>query len=972
MDRLGLGILLRTHLNKGVSDKSNPTDLLVRIAKLVTSVPAACATRTSFSKALDLQSPNSADSSIDRKGHFFDNISSQTLLLMISTLKRINQLDMDEESNCILRVCVLMTARIAHMSPRSAYEYIFRPLSECLEPVKMSNIMNASTLKEVKTGADVEIGVIALHWILTCFPLSAPVLGALSRTNILFSLFSLQIFLMSTTNVIATGLNELVADITVKLLRFFDDPTRIVYILEDLIVNGLKYDYAKDSSGGIVITSKSKGKESLYRNNEKVDNELNLLSALLQEAETAFGEETVDVPFLDSGMSGNMSSLLSRTQIVCQMLSTTISSTALDTDKKINEHKRETRKSHKSSLIIESDDDDQPKNNSFKIASQLYLRMLSGYLRLRVEKAQCCDHDTGDTPDFPPPHICGGVLLAIKKHLSLDSLLHSATEIIKLLGLFLRNRVENISRLPDQKELKYHSVKGGRTYVESLLKKESGTNNTKPLIEEITSSHVTDISASQNCNRHNAFNILNKFSIKDNCENVDDEYNDEEDIIMTVLALLVSMLEVGSQQRKAEEESMFREVLLPHLVVIAGQDKSVEVAQTASDLCLVIMTRGTPPTNHTNVQGNLETIDFSESDISAFQKICNEAKAEYLFDESPAMRGLGVRNIIVALREPIEPLTSSDLQEATALLLHMLQDPESFVYLNVVHAIGRLIDHHRDNLFKKFLNYYSVGVVSHAPLSKETHSPTSGEYQLSLRHRAILSEAICCALRRADQLAHKYIPQVVAVCIRICRRRTNLQSSLQLANTNDCEDGRLIDVDLTRMRVSVIEAQPHGDDEGDLSDKALRDVCVSADEVLFRQSAFSLLAEATGMAGLTVGHYLMDVVDVAVGALKHETADINNNYKYIKDVIPVRRSASFLLRYIVTGLEKGDYSITDMGSQMKVIYRALKIAARDNDDIVKFHAESGLSTFDSVMRSQLTLTEEQLTGENLPKIRVIH
>jgi hypothetical protein len=1075
VDRLGLAVILRMHLHQGVSEAANPTDLLVRIAKLVTSVPAAfshtptrllappssvsTAGATVVTPATITQSAQVMDAAVitvpqattthtiqhsvtilppcaSNKNEFFDNIASQTFLLMTDTVRRSGSAALEEGSSYVLRVCVLMTARIAHMAPDSAHTHIFLPLADMLKPAGKESRGEGRGEGEGRLSTCVRV----LHWVVTCFTLSSPVLQALSRTDIMASLLSLQVYLISSTFVIASDMKGLVAEICVSILRHVTDPPVIVHTLEDVITNGLKYGYRRGSNEGILVVTKSSAEDTAAGGGE-----VDLLSSLLREAESSCGVDySAEDPARASSSSAHlvsfaaqMNGVIQRTQAVCQILSTALtlspslaageggdgddnhsnsdggSKEAKDQNVSVsNGSSYRVNKKKSPSLLVDQGDDEQ-ENKAARITSLLFLRTLSGYLALTVSQETPPSSAAGGeaAPPLPPPHICGAALLILKSNMSLDVLLHDASEIIKLLGLFLQKRAEDIARTTNHNNPHQsfsfsgdggHMQHAGESeYVHSLVSSRGGGgSDERPLIEEITTAGDDETRQKGRASKRkesarddgNAFKSLNKVPLFGGNEEGGEEQEEgeeeeeEEDIITTVLALLVSMLQMGSGRRGKAEEALLRETLLPHLVVIAGQDRNIEVAQTASDLCLIIMTRNTDvdsTQNDTSKKDNITSSNPTSSGASSFHDVCREAKRDYIFDESPAMRGLGVRHLIVALREPPHPLTEADLQEASSLLLHLLQDKESFVYLNVIHAIGRLIDHHRDKLFNSFLSIYSEGIVRHAPLgrSRESQPSSAQEYSLSLRHRAVLSEALGCALRRADQMAHQYVPQVVAVCLRICRRRTDLQSTLNSINSDENSNGEnLVDVDLTAMRVSVVTVEKG---EGDESDKetardiakrenVVQEVCLSADEVLFRQSAFSLLAEAIGLAGLTVRQYLMDVVDVAVGALRMETATVNNGYKNLKDVVSVRRSAVFLLRYIVSGLEKQVYTLSDVGSHFKAIYRALKLAARDKDDVVKFHAECALGDVDCIMRGQLTLSEEQLTGENLPKIRVIH
>jgi hypothetical protein len=131
----------------------------------------------------------------------------------------------------------------------------------------------------------------------------------------------------------------------------------------------------------------------------------------------------------------------------------------------------------------------------------------------------------------------------------------------------------------------------------------------------------------------------------------DDENEEEGEMITTVLTLLAGMLQMGNVKRSEKEETALRVVVLPALQIIAGGDRDSLVGQTAADVALLIMVRGAPEDGISS--SGVCSASHYDSGLSAFASVCADAEP-YLRDASPAMRGLGVRNIIVALREPEE------------------------------------------------------------------------------------------------------------------------------------------------------------------------------------------------------------------------------------------------------------------------------------------------------------------------------
>ncbi|CAE7457376.1 unnamed protein product, partial [Symbiodinium microadriaticum] len=121
--------------------------------------------------------------------------------------------------------------------------------------------------------------------------------------------------------------------------------------------------------------------------------------------------------------------------------------------------------------------------------------------------------------------------------------------------------------------------------------------------------------------------------------------NEDDEMITTVLALLGAMLQLGNERRSVKEEELLRQLVLPALRIISSGDRDSFVGQTAADVALLIMVRGQTP----NQPDQRSQVEYESN--RSFAAVCRDAEM-YLNDPSPAMRGLGVRNIIVALRDP--------------------------------------------------------------------------------------------------------------------------------------------------------------------------------------------------------------------------------------------------------------------------------------------------------------------------------
>lgn len=74
---------------------------------------------------------------------------------------------------------------------------------------------------------------------------------------------------------------------------------------------------------------------------------------------------------------------------------------------------------------------------------------------------------------------------------------------------------------------------------------------------------------------------------------------------------------------------------------------------------------------------------------------------------------------------------------------------------------------------------------------------------------------------------------------------------------------------------------------------------------------------------------------------------------------------------MLSGLGDKLILMKDGGLHLKTAYHALKLAVRTDDQVVRYHSEAALGALDEMMRDQLFLSEAQLRGEGVPKIRIL-
>ena len=296
-------------------------------------------------------------------------------------------------------------------------------------------------------------------------------------------------------------------------------------------------------------------------------------------------------------------------------------------------------------------------------------------------------------------------------------------------------------------------------------------------------------------------------------------------------------------------------------------------------------------------------------------------------------------------------------------LIALLADQDSYVYLSVLRVISKLADINRSAVFFTLLDAFSntsttstsastSSLNSFAPgrqsVSTSMSIPTEndndnisknmittrnkneeGEEQkvknkfkmkmkmkmkmdderailegksevLSLRHRALIGEALSDVLKRAGEAAPPFVPALIAACIKIVRVRASKEEEMSLedfvnlktmtiaphvtiekekekknemqSNVKEVEEGSG-KVERKRERNEVEVERKKESEEISAERKREREVLVAAhnaDIALLRQSAISLLAEAVVCAGWIASNFLSDILDIATHVLALE------------------------------------------------------------------------------------------------------
>lgn len=387
------------------------------------------------------------------------------------------------------------------------------------------------------------------------------------------------------------------------------------------------------------------------------------------------------------------------------------------------------------------------------------------------------------------------------------------------------------------------------------------------------------------------------------------------------------------------------------------------LGQSISDLLLLVLRRCTRSVDSLSSASEVNSSSSSADDASTttpeteVQKVIRSAYTN-LRHENAGVRALGVSELVAAIRSPNEALTDSDVSLVALQCMELLSDKESYVYLAAVHALAFLLSRHGRVLLRTLLDHFAGG---------QGHS-VDREVSATLPHRqrALLGEAVCLWLRGGGSAGDRSIVgPLIAVCVRVARGRRDLL----VPNSTST-----VTVDLQKFRIQEIETQTdipkdHNKQRPPVPTVTLSvaSVAESADRVLLRQSALSLLAEAVVAAGFGAAPYLADIVDVATGVLVMELGGRQEDRA-------CHRACAFILRHIVSHL--GGKMLLEQikggSSQLKLIQRTLRNLIKrsgtkggDVDDVTIFHTSVTLDTLDALVYSNLDATQQPVTTGTL-------
>lgn len=84
------------------------------------------------------------------------------------------------------------------------------------------------------------------------------------------------------------------------------------------------------------------------------------------------------------------------------------------------------------------------------------------------------------------------------------------------------------------------------------------------------------------------------------------------------------------------------------------------------------------------------------------------------------------------------------------------------------------------------------------------------------------------------------------------------------------------------------------------------------------------------------------------------------------------RSAAFMIKHIVTGLQQKLFLMKDSGFFMKPLYSRIKMSCNDKDAIVRIHSQSALYALDKHTKQQLFFGQEGgIEADVIPRLRIL-
>ena len=436
------------------------------------------------------------------------------------------------------------------------------------------------------------------------------------------------------------------------------------------------------------------------------------------------------------------------------------------------------------------------------------------------------------------------------------------------------------------------------------------------------------------------------------------EDDDGDETLEAILNILESILVLGNAERSAEEEVALRQ-LLPSLQALSVSHPSPTVSLAAANAALLLITRASDRQHEQKavlaaLSGQCGQRRTLRLELDAWRKDglvdspspAMRGLAGLGESTSPAMRGLAVRNLISYLHDCRHTtLHEDDARLALQTALAFLADDESFVFLHALKAISVLASQDKAGVTAVLLSLFAAE-AGHSGADDITRE--LGVCLLDMRRRALMGDALSLVVRRHRETIGPLLPSIVAGCIKMLRAVPvpSAEEAARLDEAFDLRTLRTVKEKNDKSRGNNDEKNGgNGDEERGGCGIDQTDPLVEA--VLLRQSAMTLLADAVTASGWGASKYLLDVVDIATHVVSVERLRRGGTND------SMRRSAAFLLRQVVSGLQQRLLYVHDAGFYLKKIYATLKVIANDSDKVVKFQAEEALAQLKDMVVNEL-------------------
>ncbi|KAF3936206.1 hypothetical protein ABW19_dt0204082 [Dactylella cylindrospora] len=447
------------------------------------------------------------------------------------------------------------------------------------------------------------------------------------------------------------------------------------------------------------------------------------------------------------------------------------------------------------------------------------------------------------------------------------------------------------------------------------------------LIKEILDEHVGSLRGEQERleslrepSMQNLGNILGDETLEGNDDSGAEAVN-------IALQLLNSIISTSFSRAVSDQEKKLLTTLQPPLTYFSNSPTvAPSISSLTRSLSLFISTQDVPLAGD-----SAEALSAPDEKVVKQQQTLQTALL-YLRDEMVPIRAHGLELLQSLISERASVI---DVPAITKLLIDMLQDKESFVYLSVVKTLCALTDKHPSTVIGMLVDVYVD--------EKET---------MGIDERLKVGEALMGTVQRLGETAVGRVAEAIGnVMVGLAgRRKKRYKEAEEVKKEKEEEekrinkDGKMDEEYAKVLKEARVEA---GVDEVDVKEEEAEDdeqwiSKLGEEDYRVRTSALSILGvlyetNAIGVPGSVTGA----AFEVALSIL---------NLERRKEQATVRRAAVHLISSILTGLEQ------------KGTAELLKIVPRQRlEDVIRVLGYVRTTDDDGLVREQAGVLLEQLT-----------